>query len=202
MDGFDTKNAALLVIDMQHASLDPQGSLVKLLGVKENRMLRTIAPIQQLLAAFRAAGRPVFYNQMAVSAEYSDAGLLGRVFFPLKGLGHCVEDTWDFEIVDALKPLPGERVVRKKRWSGFYGTSLESDLRNLGITTLVVCGVATDVCVEATVRDAFYRDFACIVPREATASFDEVSEETGIRQLVFGCSRVVPIVDVLAALKG
>ena len=92
MDGFDTKNAALLVIDMQHASLDPMGSLVKLLGVKENRMLRTIAPIQQLLAAFRAAGRPVFYNQMAVSAEYSDAGLLGRVFFPLKGLGHCVDD--------------------------------------------------------------------------------------------------------------
>ncbi len=201
MEGFDARNTALLVIDMQHASLDPQGSLVKLLGVKENRMLRTIAPIRQLIDAFRAAGRPVFYNQMSVRADYTDAGLLGRVFVPLKDLGHCVEDTWDFEIIDELKPAATDHVIRKKRWSGFYGTTMESDLRNLGITTLVVCGVATDVCVEATVRDAFYRDFACIVPREATASFDETSEETGIRQLVFGCSRVVPLADVLEGIK-
>ena len=202
MEGFDPRSAALLVIDMQHASLDPQGSLVKLLGVKENRMLRTVVPIRRLLDAFHAAGRPVFYNQMAVRADYTDAGLLGRVFVPLKGLGHCVEDTWDFEIIPELAPAAGDRVIRKKRWSGFYGTSMESDLRNLGVTTLVVCGVATDVCVEATVRDAFYRDFACLVPREATASFDEASEETGIRQLVFGCSRVVPLADVLDGLKG
>lgn len=200
MEGFDVGRSALLVIDMQNASLHPDGSLVKLLGVKENRMLGAIEPCARLIAAFRAAGRPVVHNRMVVRADYADAGLLGRVFPPLKDLGHCVAGSWDAEFVPALAPAPGEAVVEKKRWSGFYMTSLESDLRNLGVDALVVCGVATDVCVEATIRDAFYRDFACILPREATASFDAASEERGLQQIAFGAARIVPLADVLGAL--
>ena len=200
MDGFDPKTSALLVIDMQNASLHPDGSLVKLLGVKENRMLGTVAPCARLIAAFRAAGRPVVYNVMEVRADYADAGLLGRVFPPLRSLGHCVAGSWDAAVVPELAPQPGDAVIAKKRWSGFYATSMESDLRNQGVDTLVVCGVATDVCVEATIRDAFYRDIACVVPREATASFDEASEERGIAQISFGAARVVPLEDVLSAL--
>ena len=75
---------------------------------------------------------------------------------------------WDAEIVDALKPEPGDLVVRKSRYSGFAGTNLDALLRTRGITHVVVMGVATNVCVESTVRDAFFHEYWPVVVTDAT----------------------------------
>ncbi|MBD3625248.1 MAG: isochorismatase family protein, partial [Rhodobacteraceae bacterium] len=62
---------------------------------------------------------------------------------------------WDYELVDSLKVQEGDLLIQKPRYSGFVNTALDSMLRSRGIRTLLVCGVATNVCVETTIRDAF-----------------------------------------------
>lgn len=197
----EMKNAALLIIDMQHASLDEQGSLIKLTGAPANWAEGIVTPIKQLKKAFRAANRPVIYNVMALKKDYSDVGILGKVFPPLFQLGHCIDDTWDYEIIDALKPVEGDIVIKKNRWSGFFNTTLDTQLRCMGIETLVVVGVATDVCVSATVRDAFYRDYQCIVPLETTASFSEDEYNRGIKTMSFGAAKIVHLEEVLNSFR-
>jgi ureidoacrylate peracid hydrolase len=70
-----------------------------------------------------------------------------------------VEGSWDFQIVAALAPQPQDLVVQKTRYSGFVGTTLDSVLRERGIRNLVFVGIATNVCVESTLRDAYFHEY-------------------------------------------
>ena len=70
-----------------------------------------------------------------------------------------VVGTRDWEIADELKPTGDDIILDKQRYSAFYNTNLEVLLRGLGVTMVVVTGVTTNICVELTVRDAFFRDF-------------------------------------------
>ncbi len=80
-----------------------------------------------------------------------------------------MRDTWGTEILDALTPEPGDDVVSKHRFSGFFETELDEVLRGLGANYLLVTGCTTSVCVESTVRDAMFRDYSCIVLEDCTA---------------------------------
>ena len=68
-----------------------------------------------------------------------------------------------------LAPEPGDIVVSKHRYSGFYETELDDVLRGLGVTHLLVTGCTTSICVESTVRDAMFRDYHCVVLEDCTA---------------------------------
>ena len=68
---------------------------------------------------------------------------------------------------DGLDPEPRDIVIPKPRYSGFAGTALDSILRSRRIETLLVCGVATNVCVESTIRDAFFAEYFPILVRDA-----------------------------------
>jgi ureidoacrylate peracid hydrolase len=78
-----------------------------------------------------------------------------------------VENTWDWRIVEPLAPAPGEHVVRKSRYSGFVNTGLESHLRAAGIRNLLFTGIATNVCVESTARNAFFAEFWPVLIEDA-----------------------------------
>jgi ureidoacrylate peracid hydrolase len=80
-----------------------------------------------------------------------------------------VRDTWNTQILDALTPEPGDHIVSKHRYSGFFETELDEVLRKLGANYLLVTGCTTSVCVESTVRDAMFRDYSCIVLEDCTA---------------------------------
>jgi ureidoacrylate peracid hydrolase len=88
--------------------------------------------------------------------------------------------TWDHQIVAALQPAPGEAIVPKARYSGFAGTNLEQLLRARGISTLLLAGVNTNVCVESTLRDAYHREFFAVMIPDATlqAGPDSIFEAT------------------------
>jgi len=78
-----------------------------------------------------------------------------------------VEGTWGWEIIDELKPEPGDLVVKKARYSGFAGTTLENQLNGLDIRHIFFTGVATNVCVESTAREAYFREFWPILIEDA-----------------------------------
>jgi ureidoacrylate peracid hydrolase len=76
--------------------------------------------------------------------------------------------SWDYEFVDELKPAPSDIIVPKARYSGFCGTALDNILRARDIRHLIFVGIATNVCVESTIRDAYHREFFCILAADAT----------------------------------
>ena len=75
---------------------------------------------------------------------------------------------WDYELVAALTPQPGDIRVHKTRYSAFYNSQLDSILRARGITTLVFVGIASNVCVESTLRDGFHLEYFCLMLEDAT----------------------------------
>jgi ureidoacrylate peracid hydrolase len=75
---------------------------------------------------------------------------------------------WDYELVDALKPQPGDITLHKTRYSAFFNSQLDSTLRARGIKNIVFVGIATNVCVESTLRDGFHLEYFGVMLEDAT----------------------------------
>jgi hypothetical protein len=95
---------------------------------------------------------------------------------------HRVEGTWGAEIIDELKPKGDEHRIVKKGFGGFANTTLDTTLRNMGVTTCVVVGVTTCICVSSTVRGGVEHNYRMIVVSDAVA-------EPGSRRVVIGRGR-------------
>ena len=139
-------NPALVIVDMQQWFLDenPQPFHEKLLP-----------NVQAALALARSAGIPVVHVITRYSHDRSDWPRVYRG----KDKIWCLEGTEGVEIVDEARPLPGEPVVVKTRFSGFYESDLDGTLQRLGVDTLFFAGYSSDVCVRLTVMDAYNRGY-------------------------------------------
>ncbi|MDA8346143.1 MAG: cysteine hydrolase [Thermaerobacter sp.] len=96
---------------------------------------------------------------------------------------HCIAGTWGAEVVEELRPAPGDRVMPKRRFSAFFGTDLELALREHGVEEIRLVGVCTNICVLYTAADARMRGLEVVVPADAVASFDEAAHENALREL-------------------
>ena len=188
-------STALIIMDMQNAFVKTEGSLSKM-GIPVARASDPIENIKKIKKSFKENDMPIIYIQMTLRKDLVDAGVLLKVFPPLKALGHCEINTWDYEIIEELTPESGDYIVQKFRFDSFYGTNLETLLRCLNIDTLVFSGIATNVCVESTVRAALTRDFSNIVVKDATASFTEEMENAAFINFEFGFAKLVNLEDL------
>ena len=162
--------SAVVVVDMQNAFAS-KGGMLDIAGTDISGAPRVVSSIKTVLDASRRASVAVVYVQMGYKTDLSNSGgpnspnwhkelamnlmnsrpeLRGKLL---------TEGTWDFAIVEELKPEPGDLVVIKTRYSGFAGTTLDSQLRTRGIQYLFFVGIATNVCVESTLRDAYFQDY-------------------------------------------
>ena len=179
-DGVDLDfgRSAVIVVDMQNA-FAAKGGMFDLAGADISGAAPAVAATARLLEAARAAGVPVVYLQMTYRPDLADAGgpdspnyhkelgmILMRARPELAGR-LLVEGTWDWQIVDALTPKDGDVVIRKSRYSGFAGTSLDNLLRGAGIRHLLFTGIATNICVESTARDAYFAEYWPILIEDA-----------------------------------
>ncbi|MBI5496482.1 MAG: cysteine hydrolase [Deltaproteobacteria bacterium] len=195
----ERRKTAVLVVDMQNAFIDPKGSLARM-GVPVARNSAPIPHISRLLEAARAAGVRVVHLQFVLRGDLGDLGALGKRFPPLRELKHCAEGSWDAAFYAGMEPKPGDYVIQKNRFSGFHGTPLDATLRCVGVDTVIVTGVATNVCVECTVRDAFMRDYRVVVPRETTSAYSEEMEAASMGAFGFMFATVAGVDEVMAAL--
>ncbi len=191
---------ALIVVDMQNGFLKPDGFMAKA-GLNIDQCIAAIKPNQRVVAACRAANIPVILTRYTLRSDYKDAGLLGDIYPALKESGAMVVGTRDWEIVDELKPMPGDIVLDKQRYSSFYNTNLEVTLRALGVTLLVVTGVTTNICVESTVRDAFFRDFKVTVLEDCVGAVDEMMQQGPLHSFRYGFGDVMTSDEFIAAIK-
>ncbi len=176
---FEPSRAAVIVVDMQNGFVSNDGYLARA-GFDIGAARNTLASCQRLLAATRLAGIRTVYLQMGWHEDLHDAGSAdGGMYHKSVAMrfmrkqrqndrAALIRGTWDYAIVDELAPQPGDIVVPKTRLSGFFETNLDSTLRGAGITTLIFAGIATNICVEATIRDALYRDYLCLLVEDAT----------------------------------
>jgi ureidoacrylate peracid hydrolase len=174
----DLKRSAVLVVDMQNAFAKPGGTL-DLIGADITGAASVIQVNETLLAAARKVGVEVIYLAMTYKPDLSDAGgpaspnyhkELGLKFMRERSeyAGKLLIDgTWDWQIVDELDPREGEVIIRKPRYSGFAGTNLDNYLRDRDIRFLFLTGIATNVCVESTGRDAFFGEYWPILIEDA-----------------------------------
>lgn len=152
---------ALLVIDPQVDFL----TLVEPGGPQTSSAREALVGMERLVAAARSGVAPVVVTQ--------ELHRPGRVDFGRELDGeepvHCVEGTPGAELVEALRPGPGEHLVRKRRYSAFFATDLDLLLRGLNVDTVVACGMLSDVCVHYTCVDAHQLDLRVHVVPEACA---------------------------------
>ena len=96
---------------------------------------------------------------------------------------HAVAGTWGAQVVDELKPEKGDFVLQKRRYSAFQGTGLDQLLRELKVDTLILTGVVTDICIQHTAADAFFRGYKIIVPEDCVEAINEQTQKAALEYL-------------------
>ena len=209
----DLKHTALICVDMQNAFVS-KGGMFDLAGFDISKAPDVIKTHQRLLPACRKAGLKVIYLVIAFKPDLSDAGnpnapayhkeLALRMMRARPELAGklLIDGGWDAAIVNELAPEPGDLVIRKTRYSGFARTELEATLRANGIRNLLFTGVATNVCVESTAREAHFRDFWPILIEDAmTNSGPDFNQQATLWNFEHTLGWVTHSRDVIAALQ-
>jgi nicotinamidase-related amidase len=163
------EKTALIVSDMLNDFIDEKGALYSGPGARD------IVPfVRRRLEAHRRAGSLVIFLQDAHAEDDLEFEKFPR---------HCVAGTWGSRIIEELAPQPGERVLPKTRYSGFYGTDLEKILSRYGPAEVEVVGVCTSICVMDTVGGLANRDYRTTVPRAGVADFDDESHRYALQRM-------------------
>ncbi|MFD0672208.1 cysteine hydrolase family protein [Cohnella sp. GCM10027633] len=179
--------AALLIIDAQ------KGFMPTVFDADA-----TVARISRLLAAAREAGIPVIQSQEMHRKEGVD---FGRELDGSEGI-HCLEGTPDVDIVDELRPIDGEYSIIKRRYSCFFATDLDLLLRGLNVSTLIVCGFLTDVCVHYTCADAHQHDYRVKLARDAVSGSSREAHEASLNAVRYlQAEALVSVDDIVGALR-
>jgi nicotinamidase-related amidase len=208
--GPEIDKSALIIVDMQNDFVHADGGFAH--RARENPeakidlpfLMGTIQPTARLAEAFRNAGRPVIYIAHVLKPDYSDAqfpywratrgSLTGNRTF-------ITEGTWGAQIIEALKPKDGEPVVVKKGFGGFSNTPLDTILRNHGITTCVVCGVTTCVCVSTTIRGGVEHNYRMILASDAAAEVHREAHEAELKTMQRVFAEVKTVDEIVTMLE-
>ena len=189
------KPTALIVVDMQNDFASKKGRFVDAYGLHIGAVVQKT---KNVIDEFHRVKLPVIFTRMVYRPDYSDAGKRARS----RSLGALKEGSWGAEIVDELKPMSSDYIINKQRASSFYQTNLDLLLKNLRTETLVVSGIATNVCVESTVRDALFRDYDCIVLADCVATKDEETQNSSLRFMNEFAGIVTSSDNLLKTMKG
>lgn len=213
----DPAHTALLVVDMQRYFLSADSPFSRFLnGVVEGygdwylgRVEETVVPnLHRLLQAFRGADCPVLWTRVASQRpDGSDlSGALRRLNERASASQMAppvpwIEDPWA-AIRPDLEPAPGERMVDKTTYGSFASTDLQGTLKKMGITSLVLCGVVTNVCVETSAREAVDRGLSAVIVHDGCAAFSPEVQEGNLMSYatVFGPVRSTD--EVIEMLQG
>ncbi|WP_174273557.1 pyrimidine utilization protein B [Sphingomonas bacterium] len=170
---------AVVVIDMQNGYASA-GGYVDLAGFDISGAASVIGRIGEALAAARVAGLQIVYLQNGWDPDYREAGTEHSPNWhksnALKTMRARPEldgrllarGGWDYALVDALAPEPGDICLAKTRYSAFFNSQLDSILRARRIRNLIFVGIATNVCVESTLRDGFHLEYFGVMLEDAT----------------------------------
>ena len=167
---------ALIVIDMLNDFIQEGGAL------ETGTAGRSIIPfVKTKIKEFREAGYPIIY--VCDNHETNDKEF--QMFPP-----HCVKDTEGSKVISELEVLKSDKIIKKRRYSAFFGTDLDLFLRDNQVDEIYLLGVCTNICVLYTAADARNISYKVNIFKEGVASFDEEAHKFALKELenTLGCS--------------
>jgi len=156
----------MIVVDMQNDFVASGAAM-------ETPEAREIVPkLAEALRTCRDAGIKVIYTAHVHRRDGCDMGLFDDLHPPIANRDALVDGTPGVDIYPGLAPAPGEHVIKKHRYSGFFATDLDLILREWGVDTVIISGTTTENCCHATARDAMFRNYRVVFLSDATATYD------------------------------
>ncbi|HZW58031.1 MAG TPA: isochorismatase family cysteine hydrolase [Nitrososphaerales archaeon] len=190
-----TDKLSLLVIDMTNAFVE-KGSPLEDPGSR-----KIIRPIKALIKACHENSVPVIFANHCFRRDGLDRGLMFD-FYPVLKEGFLYDGARGTHVISELKPIKGDFIVKKSRYSAFYNTELDSILRGLGRDTLIICGTSTEFCCESTARDAFYRDYKVLFLSDANATESEMIQRATLATISRGFGQVLTTEEMIGLISG
>ncbi|GLF98491.1 isochorismatase family cysteine hydrolase [Streptomyces yaizuensis] len=190
------RRPVLLVLDLINEIVHPDGKYAAdgyCEQVAERGVLERAATA---ISRARAAGIPVIHVVVGFSPGYADWPAGSELFASARDGDRLVLGTWGTRIHDSLRPADGEPIVEKRRVSPFFGTHLDVLLRNLGVNTLLLTGVTTDLVILSTARDGHDRDYHVEVLEDATATDSQEAHDAALKVI----ARTATVSSVARAL--
>ena len=189
----DLKRTAVIIVDMQNTFCKKGGGF-DLSGRDISLIPATYGPIKSIADAARAKKVKVVYIVHRLTPDAREVGPLTRFRNPAmrpnapnrdRGI---LEGTWGTEIIDELRPAGDEMVIVKRRFSAFAGTELDMMLKTFDIRYLIFTGVATNICVESSFRDAHHLQYLPIIVSDGVAASPPERQESTLANIreVFG----------------
>ena len=202
--------SALLVVDMQYATGSPSHGLGRLLArqgrlaeahYRFERIEKLVIPnTARLIDTFRSLSAPVIY--VTYGAELPDAADAPAHLRSLIVATDNIAGKREHEIVEALRPQPGELVLNKTTMGAFASTGIDSHLRAMGIGELVVTGVSTNNCVGMTAMEACDRQYGVVLAADATGTCSDDMQEATLRSFRRLWGRVLSTDEVIEEISG
>ena len=166
IDAIDPKKTAMIVVDMQN-------DFVATGAAMETPAARAVVPkVVEALNFCRDAQVKVVYTAHVHRRDGCDMGLFDDMHPPIANRAALVDGTPGADIYPALAPAAGEHVIKKHRYSAFFGTDLDIILREWGVDTVIISGTTTENCCLSTARDAMFRNYRVVFLSDATATYD------------------------------
>ncbi len=191
---------AVLVIDMQVDFASPDGALGAFIDM--GVVVPALAAAETLVADARTAGVPVVFVGLSTSPQTDSAAwnerMRRRGGDPDVDAALCRAGQAGSEFYGP-KPLPGEPVVLKTRYSGFVGTDLDARLKAMGVDTVVAAGLTTECCVGGTVQDAFHLDYHVFVAADACAAYEPDLHEAALKVMALNSAILTDTAEIAAA---
>jgi len=176
----DLERTGIVVIDVQNTFVS-KGGMFDLWGENTEHNRKIIPIIQKIIAAARKAGCKIVYTRQIFSPDLRETGGPDSVHwsrgYPLVYRTRpelrdklAFPGTWGYEIIEEVKPEANDLIVDKPKFSGFFGTNLDTNLKTFNLKYLIFTGLATNFCVESTIRDAYYEQYWPILISDACAN--------------------------------
>ena len=183
----DPVHTALVIVDMQNDFCAENGYIHNAQGVDMSGNKPLARRIGTLIEAARAIGVMVVWIKAIYDHNLLPSPMLSKMLAKGKGAVCCASDSWGAEFYE-IGPADGEQVVEKRCYSAFHNTQMDDILRRRGIKSLVMTGVATNVCVESTLREAFFHGYYIVMPPDCVGSANTYLHEASIKSVeqIFG----------------
>jgi biuret amidohydrolase len=193
----DPARTALIVIDVQADFASPSGAMAKM-GVDLRGVEVVLDNVETLIAAARGSGVCVAFARVITSPQTDSTALKNlnaRKGFAPSALDLCREGDQGSDYY-RVAPLPGEIEASKRLFSAFHGADLDQRLRARNVDTLILVGLTTNCCVDATARDAFHLNFNVFVVSDATTAYGEETQRQALAALAQNCALIVESAEV------
>ena len=190
------ESTALLVIDLQ------EGFVAEGARMWTPQTLRIVPNVKLLINRSRALGIPVIFTEHAHDESGRDRGLMWDVPLnqPIRD-GALRIGANDVPTYHEIRPLDGEKVILKHRYSAFFDTDLHTYLRGCEVDTVIIAGCMTNYCCGATARDAFFRDYKVIFGSDLNATDNQELHEAELKTLRRGYARVISVDEIMEELS-